>query len=183
MRKKWFVLLLCITILVTTISCGNQQSSTQGTVATNTDNAQSTPEESDKDTITIAMTDVSSLDPMKNWQLPSYYFYWTVYERLFRLNFQTGEYEGELATSWEVAEDGKTCTFHLREGVKWHDGSDFTSKDVKWSIERSIENGTGNHPNVDHVETPDDYTVVVHMAVPDSVFMDKQWTGDCCIMP
>ena len=39
-----------------------------------------------------------------------------------------------LATEWEVAEDGLTYTFKLREGVKWHDGEDFTAEDVKFSI-------------------------------------------------
>src|SRR5690625_1073388 len=39
-----------------------------------------------------------------------------------------------LATEWDVSEDGKTVTFKLREGVKWHDGDTFTSEDVAFSL-------------------------------------------------
>ncbi|WP_440865003.1 ABC transporter substrate-binding protein [Symbiopectobacterium purcellii] len=41
----------------------------------------------------------------------------------------------QLATSWDISPDGKTYTFHLRQGVKWHDGQPFTSADVAYSIQ------------------------------------------------
>src|SRR5262250_1787324 len=43
---------------------------------------------------------------------------------------------GDLAERWEVAPDGKQITFALRKGVKFHDGSDFTCADAKYSIEK-----------------------------------------------
>ena len=42
----------------------------------------------------------------------------------------------DLAHSWEIAKDGKTYTFHLRQGVQFHDGTDFTSADVKATFDR-----------------------------------------------
>src|SRR5262247_492066 len=43
---------------------------------------------------------------------------------------------GDLAERWEVAPDGKQITFVLRPGVKFHDGSDFTCTDAKYSLEK-----------------------------------------------
>src|SRR5919202_4441489 len=43
---------------------------------------------------------------------------------------------GDLAERWEVADDGKRITFALRKGVKFHDGSDFTCADAKYSLEK-----------------------------------------------
>src|SRR5512141_680052 len=41
--------------------------------------------------------------------------------------------EGDLAESWDVSPNGLTITFHLRRGVKWHDGDEFTSRDVLYT--------------------------------------------------
>jgi peptide/nickel transport system substrate-binding protein len=46
-----------------------------------------------------------------------------------------GELIPELAESWEISDDQRTWTFHLREGVTWHDGEAFTADDVKFTIE------------------------------------------------
>jgi len=43
--------------------------------------------------------------------------------------------EAALAVSWEPNDDATVWTFHLREGVKWHDGEDFTASDLKWTAE------------------------------------------------
>lgn len=59
-----------------------------------------------------------------------------------------------LAKSWEYDEATYTYTFHLEEGVKWHDGEDFTAADVKFTIEAIMdpENGSENAANYEDVE-------------------------------
>lgn len=47
--------------------------------------------------------------------------------------------EGDLAERWDVSKDGLTITFHLRRGVKWHDGHDFTSRDVLYTYHVAID--------------------------------------------
>jgi peptide/nickel transport system substrate-binding protein len=71
-----------------------------------------------------------------------------------------------LAESWEMAADGSSITFKLREGVRWHDGQPFTSADVAFTIEalRSTSAQTvwqGYMADVGEVQTPDEHTVIV----------------------
>jgi peptide/nickel transport system substrate-binding protein len=79
------------------------------------------------------------------------------------------ELEMVLAESVDVAEDGLTYTFKLREGVLFHDGKEFTSADVKYTYDyyRNPDNAStiqGDFLGIDTIETPDDYTVVLNMA-------------------
>ncbi|MEX3609648.1 ABC transporter substrate-binding protein [Rothia sp. LK2588] len=59
-----------------------------------------------------------------------------VLEPLVRANIDTGEPEPCLATSWEFSDDRRTLTFHLRDGVHFHDGSPFAAEDVKTNVAR-----------------------------------------------
>ena len=86
-------------------------------------------------------------------------------------------YAPALATEWEISPDGLTYTFKLREGVKYHDGSDFTAEDVKFSIETTQNPDIGSYraPNVAavaSVECPDDYTVVLTLFAPTPALLD-----------
>lgn len=51
---------------------------------------------------------------------------------------------GDLAESWEVSPDAKVYTFHLRDGVKWHDGQPFTAKDVEFTLRSHIDKRTNS---------------------------------------
>ena len=74
-------------------------------------------------------------------------------------------------------EDTCTYTFHLEEGVKWHDGEDFTAEDVKFTIEAIMdpENGSENAPNyedVQSIDVIDDHTIAFHLDAPNVAFLD-----------
>ena len=74
----------------------------------------------------------------------------------------------ELAESWEVSDDGLTITFNLRKGVKFHDGHDFSSADVKFTMEEVIKKfhprGRTVFSHLSEVATPDPHTAVFRFA-------------------
>lgn len=63
-----------------------------------------------------------------------------VYEGLVHYADESTSLEPGLAESWEIAPDGKTYTFHLRKGVKFHDGTAFNADAVVFSIGRMMKN-------------------------------------------
>lgn len=80
---------------------------------------------------------------------------------------------GDVAESWTVSKDGLSHTFKIRRGIKFHDGSPLTSKDVKATYEKIIFPPAGvasarkaYYGMVDRIETPDIYTVVFHLKFP-----------------
>jgi peptide/nickel transport system substrate-binding protein len=98
-----------------------------------------------------------------------------IFEGLVEFKSGIPEIQPCLATSWEMSEDGKEITFHLREGVKFHDGTDFNADAVVFAFARQYDT---NHPyyqygqwpywgwmygDIDKVEKIDDYTVKVVM--------------------
>jgi peptide/nickel transport system substrate-binding protein len=75
-----------------------------------------------------------------------------------------------LATAWKSSSDGKTITFTLREGVKWHDGKPFTSADVQFSAmemwKKHLNYGTTLQLYLDAVDTPNAQTAVFRYSRP-----------------
>jgi peptide/nickel transport system substrate-binding protein len=78
---------------------------------------------------------------------------------------------GDLAESYDISRDGLVITFHLRKGVKWHDGAQFTSRDVIYTYRIVIDPKTPtayaeDFKQVKSISAPDAYTVTVTYATP-----------------
>ncbi len=85
-----------------------------------------------------------------------------------------------LAESWSVSKDGLTYTFKLRRGVKFHDGSDLTSKDIKASYDNIVfpppgvgSTRKGQYSDVASIEAPDAATVVFKLKEPSGSFISS----------
>jgi peptide/nickel transport system substrate-binding protein len=115
--------------------------------------------------------DATGLDPHLQTAFASLRLLDLIYEPLVRTDADLNIVPA-LAESWEFSDDGMTLTFHLRHGVTFHDGSAFTSEDVTASLNRILDEATGaatrsNLLSIDSMEAPDDYTVVLHLNLPD----------------
>ncbi len=111
--------------------------------------------------------DATGLDPHLQTAFSSLRLLDLIYEPLVRTDADLNLIPA-LAESWEFSEDGMTLTFHLRQGVTFHDGSAFTAEDVIASLNRILDEATGaatrsNLLSIDSMDAPDDYTVVLHL--------------------
>jgi len=100
-----------------------------------------------------------------------------IYEGLlqYKAGTEKAELEPLLATEWTASPDNKVFTFKLREGVKFHDGTPFTSAAVKASFDRRLAVNQGPAymvKDVDSVTTQGDYGVTVTLKAPNSAFLD-----------
>lgn len=91
-----------------------------------------------------------------------------------------------LATAWSLSKDGLQYTFELRKGVKWHDGRDFTSADVAFSIltlKQVHPRGRGTFANVVDVKTPDANTAVIVLSKPSLFLLTALASTESPIVP
>jgi peptide/nickel transport system substrate-binding protein len=92
-----------------------------------------------------------------------------------------------LAERWEIS-DSLTYVFHLHRGVKFHDGRALTSRDVKWTFDSLLQGKVRStkaavYRFVDHIDAPDDATVVFHMKEQDATLLWNLSDGAIGIVP
>jgi len=114
--------------------------------------------------------------------------YNNLFEGLVRFN-RSGKIVPCLARSWDVSKDGKTYTFRLQKGVRFHSGKAFGAADVKYTFDlaRDPENKTKTHKEyykgIAKVEVIDDHTVRFTLNSVDSMFLYDLARGDSVILP
>jgi peptide/nickel transport system substrate-binding protein len=112
----------------------------------------------------------------------------SIFDRLLKIDDTTFEATPSLATSWKSNADATEWTVKLREGVKWHDGSDFTSKDVAFTINHWLDPESGSsmsllvapYMDASGVSTPDPSTVVLKLNKANSLFLESVCTAFGC---
>ncbi|MCC0023135.1 MAG: ABC transporter substrate-binding protein [Hyphomicrobiaceae bacterium] len=85
----------------------------------------------------------AALDPHTVTAVNDFRILMNIYDGLVRYKSGTLEVEPALATSWDISDDGTEYTFHLRDGVKFHDGTDFNAEAVKFNFDRMLKD---DHP-------------------------------------
>ncbi|MGR3803387.1 ABC transporter substrate-binding protein [Marinibacterium profundimaris] len=125
-----------------------------------------------------------SLDPAAVTAVNDFRILVNLYEGLVRYKPGTLEVEPQLATGWEISEDGTEYTFTLREGVTFHDGTPFNAEAVKFNFDRMLDEShpfhdTGPFPlafffsSVEKTEVVDDMTVKFTLSAPYAPFLSN----------
>jgi peptide/nickel transport system substrate-binding protein len=130
-----------------------------------------TPEEEDKVTLRMGMTnEIDSLNPFKLVEIPSYEFVAINYNYLVEPTAEDFTPGPGLADSWETSEDGLEWTFHLNPEATWQDGEPVTSEDVRYTIQRVLDEKQGLFidyvGHIESMETPDEHTIVISSKQP-----------------
>lgn len=170
--------LLMAVVMVTLTGCGGSGS-----------------DESGSSIIIGQSSEVANLNPMIQPRTPDSNVQCLIFDYLV-IPDENLNYVGDLAESWDISDDGTIYTFHLQEGVKWHDGEDFNADDVVFtltalaspeytggnegrvmSIVGASEYQAGTADSVEGIKKIDDYTVEITLASPNAAFLSNMYVA------
>jgi peptide/nickel transport system substrate-binding protein len=176
---KWASVIVLIVLVVAVMACGPTAAPaavpTSGApepVATTAGEAPTSAGPPQGGTIVVGLqAEPTTLDSQQISDYNSHRAAYGIYDMLLRFKDESTEVEPGLAESWDISTDGLEYTLHLRQGIKFHDGTDFNAEAVKFNIDRQIDlnhpyHDTGEFPYaeftwgmVDNVSVVDEFTV------------------------
>ena len=127
-------------------------------------------------TLTMAIRkDLTMMNPLVRTMSTDQSIRELIYESLLTLD-EKGNLKPKLAESWKISKDGKTYTFNLRKGVKYHNGQEMTARDAKFAIDYTLNPKNGAYGRarltlVKGVEATDKYTLKVSLRDPSTAFL------------
>ena len=188
MKKRWMTWLLAVMLIVSLVagcsSSGTSDQTTEGDATATTGAAESTTAATSEPTgnktvIVRASGDPMSFNPDTVADDNAYPIVQNIFNRLVKLD-ASKQIIPDLATTWDVSDDGLTITFHLRDDANWTDGEPVTSNDVKYTFDTIKTNDSYYFASrlsiVDSIDAPDEATVVFNMNQADVSFIaDLGW--------
>ena len=164
MKRRLMLAISVTTVMIVAAACGGGSSGSSGGGGSG---SSSTPagDIQDGGSINIARTQESlGMDNINVFDNESIWIFQQMYETLYTVSPDGKSVIPWLATSYDLSPDGMTYTFHLRPGVKFHNGKEMTSADVKFSLDTARDPNTGwgyIDAAIKSVTAPDPMTVVV----------------------
>jgi peptide/nickel transport system substrate-binding protein len=148
-------------------------------------------QDDDSNTLKLPLAASTNVDlnPIGIRTLGAFYLQSCIYDGLVMSSPSWDEVEPGLAETWDVSEDGLVYTFNLRQGVKWHDGEDFTADDVVFTYHTMLKKDIGSYmastmfivdgaeayfngeaETISGIEAVDDHTVTFTLTGPNAPF-------------
>ena len=121
-------------------------------------------------------SEVFNFDPFQSATADSRAVCFNIYEGLAAVTPEGG-FVPALAESWEMNDDATQFTFHLRDGVKFHDGSELDAADVVYSLQQGIDAGAKGYGEITSFEAEGDDTVVIGLSASDPGFIAYMTTA------
>ncbi|MBR3518156.1 MAG: ABC transporter substrate-binding protein, partial [Lachnospiraceae bacterium] len=169
---------LLTTMAVALSGCGGDKTggTSSGQITTGTSGQEgTTPVAGTTGSITIGIPQdlEDGLDPHKVTAAGTREILFNIYEGLVKYD-ENGDLKAAVAESYEISEDGLVYTFTLRDGVKFHDGSNVTAEDVIYSINRCKEGDAPLEPEftkISNIEKTEDNKIVITLSEADAQFL------------
>jgi peptide/nickel transport system substrate-binding protein len=191
--SKHLVVLFVILAMVVVVGCGQGQDAGEDTADTGEETEETKEPEEEKEPegpsrVVVAQgSGAASWDPPQDWNTAPEWVINNAYDCLLFTSADGSEYVPMLATDWERL-DEVTLRMNLREGVKFHDGTDFDAEDVKYHYER-IRDGdretyivTNQYDFFEDIVIHDPYTLDFVTPEPDSLLLNKLSQTACGIV-
>lgn len=170
MRNKKFrifsILLICLLVVLTSCNKYNQEADTPSKDPGKKDQTNNV----DKEVLTMATSqDIPHLDPHGTASNTAFRVTYMLYDRLVTYDGETTDVKPMLAEKWDISDDGKSYTFHLRKDAKFHDGTPVTAEAVKYSYIRAMKVGksaAGQFRDVideNSFDIKDDHTITINL--------------------
>lgn len=197
MKKRFLAVMMAVSMVAGLAACGSSNNtttndggttSTDSSTDTQTDATAEDTATAGKQLVVQRGPDPETIDPALNTTSDAGNMILHAFECLLIVD-EAGELAPGQAETWEISEDGLTWTFHLRDGLKWSDGSDLTANDFVYSWKRvcdpnvaapyaetvlsmvkGYEEAIGGNVDALGVSAPDDKTLVVELSAPCGYF-------------
>ena len=174
--KRFLCIVLALAMCLSLAACGGQdtQEPTDSSAPSGGE-AQGTENKNETDTLTVSLsTELQTLSIYGQQNIVTNQVLTNIYDGLLMLD-QDANLSPNIAESWDWDEENLKYTFHIRDDIKFHDGSDLKASDVAFSFnlikEEYADYQATVAAQVDHVEVIDDYTIDVYLTAPSATFL------------
>ena len=161
------IIILCTCLCF--FGCNGCNSCTSG----NVENAEDAAVKAENETLKIHCYNVTSMNPLDNTNEENLQMFNLIFESLFVCD-KTQKAQPVLAESYTVSSDGLNWNIKLKNGIKWHDGTELTANDVVYTYKYVMSNESsyfyGNVSNIKSVTAPSDYEVSFNLESPQANF-------------
>lgn len=189
-RRRWVttaVVMVAVVAMAVVSACAPSGSQSSGSSSSSQSSSGKKSEQKTSKFVVARTADIDKLDPHVATAFQTIQTLALVYSQLVTTD-AAGKIKPDLATNWKRSDGGKTVTFQLRKNVSFHNGESLTSRDVKASLNRILDESTGaagrsNLTVIKKITTPGKYIVKLSLKKPSTALLYALSSVNSSILP